>query len=249
MGLIVMWVGFGFFAQATNVITQDEALDLARQEQILVARLLKDIVLIGSNFLHKDVAQKDKKKTIELFMQNLKKLKTFDTSKHWQVMMKKIEQQGQQSKAFADLQPDPTQGMRYLHVFSRMNHLWDAPIAYLEKKAHIQPDSPIGILTSFRIYAQQIPTLYLLRTWELKDPSMVDQAMEHIGQKTLIGLQILQTAPQTTAAARKLLKKLQGVSLYFQIMWDSKVRTPVIVMKKSKEVQSIIERLMPIYAP
>ena len=244
---ILLWVGLGFMAHASGTMTSNEALKLARQEQILVSRLLKDIVLIGSNFLHKNEAQKDKKESFELFTKNLQRLKGVDTSENWQIMMGRIEQQEKKIRTLVDLQPDSKQGMKYMRAFSKMKHLWNAPITYLAKKTGSRANNPAGVLSLYRTYVHQMPTLYLLRTWDLKNPAKIDQAMEQIEQQFRKSIWILQSSRKTTDATRKLLKKLQGILLYFDVMWDSDIYTPAVVIKKSKEAQSIIEQLMQIY--
>jgi hypothetical protein len=224
-----------------------DALELARHEQMLVSRMLKDIVLIASNYLHKERTIQELKKTKLEYTDGLKKLQVYETTPAWNEMMHVALNQWEKAQKLTTGEPDKKRAMEYIKGFAKLKLPWNKPIAYLMKQASEKPSDPITILSNFKIYSEQMTTMYLLRTWQLKDPTRVDKASHGIGKKVYQGFQILLASPQTTPEMQAVIQQMKKLSLYFKVMWDSTVRTPTIVVKKSQEAFDLAQKLLKMY--
>jgi len=224
-----------------------EVLERARQEQMFVSRMLKDIVLIASHYLHKEQTIGELERTKKEYSEGLKQLQQYENTPEWKTMMATAWQEWDQAQKLTEGAPDKKRAMEYIKKFSKLKLQWNKPIGYLMKEAKMNADNPVSVLSNFKIYSEQMTTMYLLRSWDLNDPSRVDKSSHRIGIKVHQGFQTLLKSPQTTPKMKEVIRQMRKLSLYFQVMWDSNVRTPTLVVKKSKEAYQLAVKLLRMY--
>jgi hypothetical protein len=246
VGLVIIQFS-GWMQAQERSLTTDKALKLVREEKIYVSRMLKDIVLIASNYLHKQRAIHELEVTKKMYADGLKQLRTYESVPAWREMIAAVEKQWTVVLKLTTEVPNKKYAGTYIHAFGKLKFLWAKPIGYLMKKVSEKKDDPVTVLSNFKIFSEQMTTMYLLRSWQLKDPTRVDKASHAIGKKVYQGFQILLASPKTTSQMKEVIQEMRKLSLYFRVMWDSEVRTPTVVVKKAKDAYNLAAKLLEMY--
>ena len=243
--MLLLLIDTGVEASPLNHIS--EALELAKQEQILVSRMLKDYVLIGSHYRRKEQSAAELNASALAYAAGLKKLQKMHMTPEWKRIIDPLIQQWADVRHYKDQAPNKEMIMTYAMVFEKMRLLWRKPITMLMREMGIPVNDPRGVASDFRSYAEQLPTLYLLKSWGMKNPKKINDSMQEIGKKINQGFRIFTDSPQTTPEMMEIIKRLKKLALYFQVMWNTEIKTPTIIMKKSREAYDLSEKLMKKY--
>jgi hypothetical protein len=241
-----------FFILYTTLIeasplNASEALELARKEQMIVSKIMKNIVLIGGGFRHKDRLNHEMKQLQIEYAQGVKLLKDYDASPAWTKMMERIRTQWDQTHKLIVKSPNKKYSGKYIQSFSKMKFAWNQPIGYLMKTNGISSKDPETLCSNTRTASVQLASLYLLRSWELKHPEKVRKAMMNIGKKIKKTFEFLMNSPRTKPEMVKWIKVYKKNKQHFHIMFDSDVYTPTIAIKRSDAMFEAAEKLMALY--
>ena len=238
--LVLLWLLPAYMSMALEIHTNAEAVNIAGKQRMYTMRMLRDYIMIGEGLKYKN-PEKDLNKTIEAFSEAGKALEGYIKDPTLKEEVKKVHQIWLTSRKMFSMPPKKEQALKHAKEAIAFRKKLNEFVTHLA--AHYGGGAAEVVNTSgkLRAVSQSLAAFYLLKSWDIPEADMM---LKKPMQNFRDALDYLEKAPQTTADMQPLLKKLEKIYLFFQVMDEaSSTSTPVLAVKKTDQMLKVANEL------
>jgi len=240
--LLLLPPTLAFGAEIHNL---NEAVNVAGRQRMYTMRMLKDYIMIGEKLSYKDPAG-DLKKIKEEFGKAHDSLVAYVKDPALSEELKHIGTLWDAVDKMTNEPPRKDQMGTYAKKAITFRQQLNAFVDHLaksegEKKATAEEINMSGRL---RAVSQALAAVYLLRAWGMPH---ADEKIKEPMKFFRLSLDYLNKAKETQPPMQALLKDLEKIYLFFEVMNQSKVFTPTLVIKKTDAMLQKASELTELY--
>ncbi|WP_292661292.1 type IV pili methyl-accepting chemotaxis transducer N-terminal domain-containing protein [Nitratifractor sp.] len=209
-----------------------QAINLAGSERMMSMKMLKDYILVAMNDTYKN-PKKDLQKTMERFEETQRALDAYVKDPEIAEQLKKVDQMWNNAKNMLESPPKKEEALKYLKTMNILKETANEATVLLTKKSKHGTSQAVNTAGRLRAISQTIAALYMLKTWaEDKTRSSMEKVMKNFRNS----LDFLKRALKNDTQAKKVLKNMEKNYLFFSMMEDAEVFTPILVIKRTNRM-------------
>ena len=247
--LLTIPILFVFTLHAAEITNYPQAIDMAGKQRALSFKMAMYKAMLESNLNYKNPADR-LKKTQHSFEEAQKSLKTFVKDKNILKALSKVDSDYTEMKKILSSDISENEIDKLLNTTLRLKKDANSVVSLLVKKSGIKSSEKIDYAGYLRALSQKTALYYIIHSWtgeESKTGKEIHKELHKTINEMGNIIKKLSSYSDNTRDEKKLIEKLNKDHLYFKIMMDSEISTPVMVLKKSDRIFANADKLVKLY--
>ncbi len=243
LGIIALFWLPPTLASGAEIHTLNEAVNIAGRQRMYTMRMLKDYIMIGEKLAYKDPAG-DLKKIKKDFQESHASLVAYVKDPALSAELKEIGTLWDAVKKMTNELPRKEQASTFAKGAIDFREKLNTFVDHLAKSGNKATAQSINVSGRLRAVSQALAAVYQLRAWGMPH---ADEKINVPMKRFRYALDYLSKAKETQPPMQALLKDLEKTYLFFDVMNQSKVVTPTLVIKKTDAMLKKASELTELY--
>ena len=243
LGIITLFWLPPTLVSGAEIHNLNEAVNIAGRQRMYTMRMLKDYIMIGEKLAYKDPAG-DLKKIKKDFQESHASLVAYVKDPTLSAELKEIGTLWNGVQKMTSTPPKKEQAGIYAKKAIDFREKLNTFVAHLAKSGNEATAQSINVSGRLRAVSQALAALYELRAWGMPH---ADEKIKKPMKVFRQSLDDLNKAKETQPPMQALLKDLEKTYLFFDVMNQSKVVTPTLVIKKTDAMLKKASELTELY--
>ncbi len=243
LGIIALFWLPPTLVSGAEIHNLNEAVNLAGRQRMYTMRMLKDYIMIGEKLAYKDPAG-DLKKIKKDFQESHASLVAYVKDPTLSAELKHIGTLWNTVQKMTSEPPKKEQAGVYARGAIDFREKLNTFVDHLARSGGDDRAETIDAAGRLRAVSQALAAVYQLRAWEMPH---ADEAIKKPMKVFRRSLDDLKKAKETQPPMQVLLKELEKIYLFFEVMNQSKVATPTLVIKKTDAMLHKASELTELY--
>ncbi len=243
--ILLFWIGTALFGG--TITSLSDAINISGKQRMYSQRFLKDYAMIGMQNNY-GKPKEDLVRTMDAFEKSLQALQQFKSDTITMKALKDEEEIWKKVKIILNDTPNIEKVPELQNLLEKLLKKADEATKDFVNLSKQKGNEIINISGRQRMLSQRMASLYLIKTWGVKDEAFAKKLQEAM---TLFkeSAKKLKAYPKNSEEIKHLLTKVDRSFLFLEMMNRSKSKfIPALIYRKSDDILKDMDRVTKLYA-